>query len=99
MVGVDGVGAQFGRQLRDGVGRVGVAHDQVAAQVLQLGGQLGDAGVDEFDPPVRARQAGQDRAVVDKNAIHGGAVAQGVVQGGVVEGAQVAPEPDQSGIE
>ncbi|MNT51982.1 hypothetical protein D3C72_1889790 [compost metagenome] len=55
VVGKDGVGVQFGGQARDGLGRVRVQHDQVAAELAQLIGQLGHAGVDEVDPPVAAR--------------------------------------------
>ena len=99
VVGKDGVGLQLGRQAGNGLGRIGVQHDQVAAQCAQFGRQFGHAGVDEVDAAVTPRQGGQDGAVIDKYTMHGLALAQGVVQRGMIKGAQVAPEPYQGSLD
>ena len=68
-VGEHRVHLQFGGQAHDFVGGDGVAHDQVASQLAQLGIEFGQAGVDELDAAILARQRRQDFFVENKRAI------------------------------
>ena len=71
-----------------------VAHDEVASKTTQFLIQAGQAGVNETQAAIVARQAVENIGVIHEDAVHLLRTAQGVVQGGVVECAQVAPEPD-----
>ena len=106
MVGVDRLHMQLGGQLRQGLHRVAVAHQQAdpfdavrGGQRVQLRLQPDQAVADELDAAVGARQGVEDRAVEDERAPDAPGRAQCVVQRSVVVGAQVAPQPDQGGVE
>lgn len=77
-----------------------VQHMQSGAVRRQFATQRGDAAVDELHPAVRARRQGvEDVGVEHEDDMHRPARCQRVVKGGMIGKTQIAPHPDQRGIE
>ena len=79
--------------------RVAGAHDEVGAALAQRGAQLAQAA--EQEAPARAglEAPAQERLVEHEHGHDALGVTGGAGQGRVVVDAQVAPEPDDRGVE
>ena len=71
----------------------------IVRQGRELAVELDDAGVDELDTPVRTRQWIENLGVEHEHAPDLARGAQGVMQRCMVIDAQVAPKPDQGGVQ
>ena len=101
--GIHGLHTQGLGQGGQRFGSVAVLDDQASfflpGQRAQVRIQLEQGGPDELHPAVAAWQRVQNVPIENEGAIDALALLQGQVQGRVVVDPQVAPEPDQTGIQ